>query len=359
VSGLQALKAHLLVNGVSIDPAAEQLLTNGGATPLSIHEYATTGGVTIRLGDLYANAPFGDAAKGDEAVRLTIGDGDLPYALIWEGERLPCEVLPLPGYLSELNSRSELVVATTMSHADRIRVSPIQGCAYDCGFCDMADDRYRRHSLEELLASIEVAKRDSALPPRHLLISGGTPGRAHWGWFEQIVVGVAGCGLPTDVMMSANAADVSYIKRFVDAGVAGFSFNLEVMGDARAASVMPMKAALSSPFVDQAITEAVAQLGAGTGAVRSLIIVGLEDPKSTLRAVERIARLGADPVLSPFRPAPGTRLAGERGPSVEELLSIYDAATEIVNRYGVLLGPRCAPCQHNTMALPVTAGALS
>src|SRR5574340_1458117 len=90
----------------------------------------------------------------------------------------------------------------------------------------------------------------------------------------------------------------------------------------------------------------------GPGRVRSLLIVGLEPEESVLRGVEFIASHGVDPVLSPFRPAPGTRLADVRPPSADAMRRLYESAEEIAQRHGVKLGPRCVPCQHNTITFP-------
>jgi Radical SAM superfamily len=353
VLGMLELKAHLLARGVSLTSSAVSVLSAGGARPISIHEYATTGGVTIRIGSLYINAPFDDMSLGEpEALLDTAGDSG-NFVLMWRGHRVSCDVLPLPGYLSLRNSRGDAVIGTTMSHGDRVRISPLQGCVYDCGFCDLPQKRYYRHHIEELLASIEVAKADTALPPRHLVISGGTPGPAHAEWFDSMVMTVAAsCGLPTDVMMSPRGSHLDYLRRFVDAGVIGFSFNLEVVDERTAAEIMPRKATSSSPHFDTTVRAAVDLLGAGTGAVRSLVIVGLEEPAMTLKAVERIARLGADPVLSPFRPAVGTPLADKQPPTESLLIETYEAAHAIAMTHGVQLGPRCNPCQHNTLTLP-------
>lgn len=347
---LLRLKVHVMANGLDVTQSAVDVLSRDGR-PLTIHEYATTGGITLRIGDLFLNAPFDEWYCERSRAQMDVIGGEL--VVRFAGDEHGCEVLPLPGYLDSVNARGESVTATTMSHADRIRISPISGCAWDCHFCDMPSSRYSRHSVEELLASIEVARRDPYLPAQHMLISGGSPGPAHTAWFDDMVQGVlAGCDLPTDVMMGARAGSLDYLERFVDAGVVGFSLNLEVSQEEAAQRVMPRKRALSSPYFESTIREAVRLLGAGTGAVRSILIVGLEPIEDTLAAVEMIARLGADPVLSPFRPAQRTRLEHADPPSERLLLDVFERASEIVDRHGVALGPRCIPCQHNTLTSP-------
>ena len=72
----------------------------------------------------------------------------------------------------------------------------------------------------------------------------------------------------------------------------------------------------------------------------------------TLDGVRFLAELGCDPVLSPFRPAKGTDLANEAPPSAAFMEEAYLAAREIATAHGVELGPRCIPCQHNTITFP-------
>ena len=74
--------------------------------------------------------------------------------------------------------------------------------------------------------------------------------------------------------------------------------------------------------------------------------------EETLRGVEALAALGCHPTLSPFRPAAGTRLAGQPPPSAAFLSEVLDRSRAIVARHGVRLGPDCVPCQHNTLAFP-------
>lgn len=345
------LKLHTLTRGVRLLPEVHRRLSGDGTRPLTIHEYATTGGVTLRWDDVYVNAPFDDWYC-DQSRAVVALDGDQVVVEL-DGESQPVEVLPLPGYLGALNERGEPTTATTMSHCDRIRVSPISGCTLDCRFCDLPALKYRTHEADEILSSVEVAKADAQLPAHHLLVSGGSPGRGQFGWFDQTVVDIAaGCGLPTDVMMSPREGDLGYLARYVEAGVTGFSFNLEVYGAQTALDIMPRKHTRSTPHFERTAAAAVDLLGAGTGAVRSIVIVGLDDLGTTVDAIELIASLGLDPVLSPFRPAQGTALEKWSPPDESFLIEIYAAATESAARHGVALGPRCIPCQHNILALP-------
>jgi pyruvate-formate lyase-activating enzyme len=349
VDELLRLKGHCLSVGIQLTEAAAWQLSCGGEVPLTVHEYATTGGVTFRIDDVFVNAPFDEWFCEQSRAKLDV-NGDR-FEVLFDDMVFACEVLPLPGYLDQSNSLGHRVTDTTMSHCDRIRVSPITGCSLDCGFCDFPALRYTRHGADEVLASLEIAKADQNLPARHLLVSGGSPGPRHFEWFDTTLIAIiASSGLPTDVMMSPREGGTDHVRRFADAGAQGFSLNLEVFGDRRADDVMPLKHRRSSPYLEETIRAAVDSVGSD-GRVRSLVIVGLDEPADTLAAVKFLADLGCEPVLSPFRPARNTRLAMWKPPEESLLIDIYGAAADIVAASGLKLGPRCIPCQHNTLVI--------
>lgn len=152
-------------------------------------------------------------------------------------------------------------------------------------------------------------------------------------------------------MMASTSYGPDLVARLVDAGVHGFALNLELESDGASRVHIRGKHRRSRPWFDATVAAAVSLLGKN-GRVRSLILPGLESVENTLAGVEHIAELGADPVLSPFRPAQGTTLAASDPVSPTLLREVLDGSREIVARHGVSLGPRCAPCQHNTLAFP-------
>ena len=141
------------------------------------------------------------------------------------------------------------------------------------------------------------------------------------------------------------------IDRLADWGVHGYALNLEVYDEEIARRLIPQKMRYGRELFAKGIERALQRTG-GKGRVRSLILVGLEPIEKTLEGVEFLARLGCDPSLSPFRPGRGTPLKDVRPPSPDFLERVYLESLEIVERYGVKLGPRCIPCQHNTLTFP-------
>lgn len=354
---VERVKTVALATGVRIAPAVLDEL--GGVDSLTIHEYATTGGVTLELpGDVLVNAPFDEPScagtplaleRGQNGLELRLGDEALPVV----------RVLPLPGFLHVRDAAGRLVRSTVMSHADRVRVSPIVGCAYNCRFCDLGTLRYVFRPVEQLLAAIDVAAADaSVLPARHVLISGGSPAPKHHEYFDDVCVRIVehvkkrDPSMEVDVMMSARPDGPAFVERLVDAGLDGFSLNLELYSEAASERELSLKHRRARPHLKAIIDAAVERLGRGTGRVRSLVILGLEPLAASLEGIAWLASRGCHPVLSPFRPTAGTPLAGAVPASAELLEEALVEARRIVAAHEMTLGPHCVPCQHNTLTFP-------
>ena len=147
--------------------------------------------------------------------------------------------LPLPGYLNARASSGLEITEIVMSHGDRVRLSPIDGCAYDCSFCDMAELPYIRYSTEELVEALAIAAADEVLPVRHALISGGSPRARHYEEFERTVTSlIESTHLPMDLMLSPQVNNDGLLDRLKAAGLQDFSINIEVFAPAPALSAL-------------------------------------------------------------------------------------------------------------------------
>jgi len=346
------LKVECLANGICISEAAREALTFG-EHPLSVFEYPTTSGVTFfTQDDIYVNGPFHGVYQKTARAILDVSRKDGTFAVRWDDFEQTVEVMPLPGFLEARNSEGGRICSVVMSHADRARLSPISGCAFNCQFCDTNLMPYRVASKEEVLEGLAAALADSVLPARHVLISGGTPSPEDWPAIDETVEAVLRCcPLPVDVMLAPREDSLATVDKLVAWGTHGFAINLEIFDDDIARRLVPEKAELGRKTYARWIERAV-ELTGGRGRVRSLLLVGLEPMERTLEGVEWLARLGCDPVLSPFRPGSGTPLESHPVPDAALLTRLWLEASEVVSQYDVRLGPRCIPCQHNALAFP-------
>jgi len=344
----QRLKLEVLERGISVDESAVSALTAGGSRPLVEHDYVTTGGLTIVLnGDIYVNAPVDYAFVETPAARLVVADG--AFALESDRGRFDVRVLPLPGYLLPKDKAPHGI----MTHADRVRISPIDGCACSCRFCDWPLMPYAILEVDELMEGLRTAMSDTALPPRHVLVSGGTPRLDDRAYMDEVYMStIAASPVPVDVMLMPRDGH-AFVERLVKAGVSGFSINIEVFDRQIAKALCPNKEHVGLDGYAEFISFAVESVGGrAAGRVRSSLLLGLEPLESTLEGVRLLAGLGCDIVLSPFRPAEGTELASTPTPSADLMEQAFVEARAIAREHGVVIGPRCIPCQHNTIAFP-------
>lgn len=356
LTGARLVKTRLLAEGLRVAPEARRELSDPALAtgPLTLADYATTSGVTLVLSDsVWVNAPL--PAYNPNFVtspRCELDWRDGGFLVRAQDLEVPAQVVPVPAYHDKLNRWGERVTSYAITHSDRVRISPIEGCAWACQYCGSSYEfRYRRKSLEGLVDSVATALVDPILPARHVAISGGTPRSDDFDYENEVYDAVASAfpGTEVDVMM-APVPGLLDPERLKATGIRGLAVNLELYNEDIARRLMHAKWKLGRAVVLDFIERAAGTFGAG--GVRSLLVVGLEPMEDSLKAVTALAERGCDPVLSPFRPDLATPLRDYPPPTVAFLVELYERSVEIVARYGVQLGPRCIPCQHNTLTFP-------
>lgn len=355
----QELKFHILAEGIRISDEATQAWGDLYTGPVSLNEYASTSGVCLEIIDddhgIWVNAPYehGFTARTDTQLRYDGG-----FVLERADIEFPVKVIPVPAYHSQMYVDNGVELPYTnlgVTHTDRVRISPIEGCGMVCKFCNIPYElRYRKKPLNELLRVIEIAKDDPQTPARHVLISGGTPRAEDEDWEDDVYESViAKSPLPVDIMMTPRE-DPAYLRRLRDAGVNSLSVNLEVFDPVRARKLIPSKSRRFGPdrYLDY-IGRAVEELGVGR--VQSLVLIGesIEPMEGSLAGVRALADRGCIPVLSPFRPDARTPMENDAPTSEAEMREIYERSQEICEKAGtgVKPGPRCVPCHHNTVTM--------
>jgi hypothetical protein len=350
----QQLKFQIFEHGLSISPAAYQALRDTvGDQPLSSADFASTSGIILRLDDdVWVNAPVASFNPNfvkatpyildrEGAVFVVHGDGLTSRAHYW----------PQPAYHGMVGKRGRPLNDFVVTHGDRARLSPIQGCGMACKFCNVPyEDRYSIKPVDAMVEAVRQALNDPLQPARHLLISGGTPLARDIDWLKDVYRTILATfsSIDIDIMMvpTGQLLDVDELQRL---GLHQLSINLELFSDEAARHLMPHKFREGRQRYLDFIESAVSRLGQGR--VRSMLMVGLEPQDQTLLGVQAIIDRGGIPVLSPFRPDPASPLALMAPPRALELEDTFVRASEIAARSGVELGPDCLPCTHNTLTL--------
>jgi hypothetical protein len=320
-------------------------------------DYASTSGVILALDDdVWVNAPiaqYNPNFVSDTAFQLYMDGGAL--AVRGKGLSSPAKFWLPPLYHGTMNEAGEAYNSYAFTHADRVRISPIEGCAMTCKFCDLPYEfRYRSKRVDGLLDAVQRARSDEMQPASHVLISGGTPRDADIGYvrdvYESTIVGFP--DMAVDIMMVPidGLLDVEWLSKL---GVNELSINVEIFNREIARKVMRRKFDQGLDHYLDFLESAGGVLGRSR--VRSMLMVGIEPVEDTLAGVLAIAQRGAVPVLSPFRPDPSTPMKDDAPPTGGMLSDVYLRARDICAKYDVPLGPSCIPCSHNTLTFGSTA----
>ena len=290
---------------------------------------------------------------------------DSPFVLDIDGDKLcvhggglasPASFWLPPGYHSETGSHGKPLNYYSITHADRVRVSPIMGCSMTCKFCNIPyEDRYGAKPIERLIEAANVAFRDPIQPAQHMLISGGTPHARDIGYLRDTYSAILRAFPDVDIDIMMVPIDGLLDLPLLDAlGVHELSINVEMFNTEMASDMMRQKFGRGLDWYLEFLEHATRLLGPWRA--RSMLMVGLEPIEDTLNGVQEIIKRGCVPVLSPFRPSPSTPLRDVPPLNAAGMQEVFLRATEIASREGASLGPDCPPCTHNTLTLAPPGG---
>ncbi len=238
---------------------------------------------------------------------------------------------------------------------DRLRIHHNLSCymknqEIGCKFCEV---RANNDSIpiEDILYIVDFYLK-KANTFRHFLIGGGSePREIEYKNILRIVRHIREKSAKDIYVMSLPPEDISILKTYYEEGVTEIGFNIEIFDQDAALKYMPGKGKISRQKYFEALKEAVKYWG-NTGKVRSLMIIGLESESSLLQGVKELCQIGVMPILSIFRPIPGTDTENIVPPSNRFLRNIYKESTMICKKFALHLGPECPFCQNNTLSLP-------
>lgn len=373
---LLRLKISLLVQGVNISTEAEEFLKRtGGFRP------ATNNAIDIKLyvnvyvhnkllrKDLIVNTPtdikFVEFSPFD--IRL---NNDKLYLFYYDKMISEIGAYSVDPVSVEKNSNGEVKERfTSGKHArsvpysevaflstDRLRVHLTNKCIYKknnqgCQFCNIKAnlDVFELENIEEVVA--EYCRRSGEINLRHFLVGGQTAPDSESDKIAEIIKIIRRHAPYAQIYCMVIPYSNDTIKKMYNAGMNQLSCNVEVFDDDIAVSLMPGKRLMKKAYYLQQLKFATTLLGR-RGNVRSMVIVGLEPMESLMAGIEEFTKNGIEPILSIFRPLPGTMLEQKEAPSMMWLADVYEKAQQVCKQHNLRLGPDCENCQNNTLALP-------
>ena len=346
-------KLDILYRGISISKKCFDTLKKGINNQINNDDYITTKGLMIVLDNkIYVNADI------NEESYFQIDYEDEQYILKYNN-KLICNIRiiqpPEFALMRKKLSSGELLTNLINIHGDRVRIQPIEGCAFRCAFCSLNKFNYKKYSIDILDEAFQYALNNCSF--EHVLISGGTPklNQEDYTYLNNVYQFFGkkyGDKIPIDIMLAPRGLEINdnsieqyeiFLNKLKEWNISGLSINLELFNDEMRKKYIPNKDNIGKLNYLKFIELAVKIFGKGN--VRSCIIIGLEEISDSLKAVEELSKIGCMPVLSPYIPINNTI----NKPRPELTKEVLLQAKKITDNYSIELGPKCNSCKHNTI----------
>lgn len=346
------LKIALLNQGVRIVGQAKQM-KSGTYESIDI-EYS--GPLNIGQKPVAMNCAFGVNLSQYSPYEIAINEGvtGLRGKLRYYSQELGDAEIEF-NKLANLSEEDQKIVYLA---TDRLRIKLIKGCEYrnigkGCAFCDLGISE-KRFSRDEIRAVLTRLKGES-IYFHHILIGGGTC-LSNDVWEEVIWL----CKFlksdeyykdkPISLMSVLPPKD--YFPLFKDAGLEEVAFNMEVVDDSLAKSLMPGKRGNPKDAYYSAFSKAIEIFGVEN--VRSALLVGFDKEDELIKEVCNLASAGVIPCLSAFRALNKSAFASRIPPDNKTLRRIFDTCNEMLEKNGSIiheLGPKCILCRNNMLSI--------
>jgi hypothetical protein len=340
------LKARMFEKGIKVTTNAKKILDSLSDIWL-MNDYITCSGITLVFEDEYATIGVNE----NSPILLIEKDGEL--YIDEQGKRLiKTTVIVPPDYMKdEIVIEGKTITVYCNTYTDRLRLQLISGCMNKCKFCNAKEFKYEFNTISGLEKALQIGLSQSKV--RHILISSGSAKVEDLPKITEMYkyFGEKYSNYDIDVMMTPRGFDSytdssqyeDYLKYLKSVGISGLSINMELNSKEYLEKFCPEKAQIGQENYLKFLSTAVKVFGKNK--VRSLLIVGIEPLEETLKGVEKLAKIGCNPVLSPLFPY------GEANfpPKADLFIKAREKSEEICKKYNIELGPLCKPCSHNTL----------
>ena len=237
---------------------------------------------------------------------------------------------------------------------DRLRINYNPVCYYKsikkaCQFCNLPEHNIP-YIYDDIVSIVEDYINHESF--RHILLGGGSSNPKSN--FQDIIKLTRLLKNKTNkplYLMSLPPNDLEIISQLYAEGVDEIAFNIEIFNEELAVKYMPGKGLIPREHYYKALEKAVSLWGKN-GNVRSMVILGLEPDDSLLEGIEKLCKIGVQPMVSIFRPMENTPLSCILPKSVQKTMELYKIIECICAKYGQALGPSCLYCQNNTLSIP-------
>lgn len=357
------LKLDLYCRGMRLDDSC-LVEEDGGRKVLRTRAGLGSGLEVILPGGLWTNVPVTERFAQASPYLLRREQGT--YWIVRDGDRVaPVQLSPRPAWYDRDTSTGKCMTRIGTLQGTYLGVYPAKVCDYwtekpsrsNCKFCSVGlnlglDDADEK-SVDEVMEVVRAARRESGITYVDFN-TGHYKGDTYLDIVEPFVRRIKReLGLLVGIQTPPHH-DLARYDALRAMGVNRVSFCFEIFDPAIFREVCPGK---HREYGLDRYLEAIRYCAAlGAKGPRSEpwvtngeIIVGLEPPESSIRAVEWITSVGAIPTVCVFRPLVGTDYAHVPPPRTEDIVPVFARLYEACMERGLLIG--CAPDIHVSLVL--------
>jgi hypothetical protein len=357
------LKLDLYCRGMRLDDSC--LVEDDGGRRIMRTRAGLGSGLEVVLpGGLWTNVPVVEPFARSSPYRLVRRHG--AYWLERDAAPVaPVQLSPRPSWYDRETSTGKCMTRIGTLQGTYLGVYPAKVCEYwtekparvNCKFCsvglNLGIDDADEKSVDEVLEVVRAARRESGITYVDFN-TGHYGGDTYLDILEPFVRRIKReLGLLVGVQTPPHH-DLRRYDALREIGVNRVSFCFEIFDPAIFREVCPGKHREYGlqRYLD-AIEYCAALGGKGPRAepwvTNGEIIVGLEPPESSIRAVEWITSVGAIPTVCVFRPLLGTDFANVPPPETDAIVPIFRRLYECCMERGLPIG--CAPDIHVSLVL--------
>lgn len=347
-----ALKITLMTQGVRLTAEAEAYLKENGG----IRE-GNNNAVDVYVRGMVINAPCDVDFIAFTPYTIRLNENSETELYYYENYIDTIKLYPLDPLQGKRTKSGRYYADIAYLSTDRLRVHMTNKCIYkkmgrSCRFCNIdTEDTGALIPMEDI---IEVVEDYIANAPevKHFLV-GGQSAEEHSEKTRVVdIIRAIRERSNKNIYVMSLPFSLQTVLEMKEAGMTELACNMEVFDDEIARRIMPGKGKIKRAYYMNVLRYASELFKENKGAVRSALIVGLEEHESFIRGVKALINEGVQPILSVFRPLPRTDLEHLMMPSASYLYEVFLEAEALCREKGMSLGPACINCQNNTLSLP-------
>lgn len=358
------LKLTLFCEGMRLSPQANELLNEGMGREIMRTRAGLGSGLELVLtGGYHVNVPVCEAFAEQSSLCLDNRQGR--WVLVSrDGESVEVQLAPRPAWYDRSCSSGKKMTQIGTLQGTYLGIYPTKVCEFwqgsqkeNCAYCSvglnlgLADAEEKR--LEEILETIQAAREESGIT----YVDFNTGHYADQSYLDVLEPILKQVKRRTGLLLGIQTPpheDLDRYRRLKDLGVNRVSFCFELYNPERFRQVCPGKARVYGLERYLKTMDFCASLGARQTTrqpwvTNGEIIAGLEEPRYSEEAIDRICSVGAIPTVCVFRPLIGTAMEQQPPPRTEEMIPVFRHLYEACMERGLPIG--LAPNIHVSLVL--------